>query len=1202
MTEVLKMSRKALTVGIVLSTILWSMMASVLVAPLKASAAGCTSGSLIKGSLPAVYYCGSDGKRYVFTNDKAYKTWYADFSSVMTISDADLASIQIGGNVTYRPGVLMLKIVSDPKVYAVAHGGVLRHLPSEACAVTLYGSAWNTMIHDVSDAFFTNYSVGSAINASCSDYNKTSEMSSSQSINADKNLSTAGVSGTASVSKASDSPAGSTLPKGATGVNFLKFNVSNNGGSAMTVDSVTLRRVGPGATTDLSAVYLYEGAARLTTGRSVNSSTNEVNFTGLNLALAAGQSRTLWVSVDVATGASAGNVHAMELSKAMSGTTQLSGSPFSGSNFTLAGTTVGSLTIAKTGTITNPKAGEMEAKIAEFTVAAGSTEDVLLKRISLFQNGNLSAANLMNLKLKQAGLTVATASGFDSNLRAAFVMSEPGMLLEKGQTKTFSLYADIGGGSRSSDTVRISTEESSDVYGVGQTFGHGTTVTRTAYDNSAADGTDASWSTIEAGQVTLTFLGPSTKDISNKAENAEVFRFSMVAQSNVEVRNLRLTVAATGNGLTTSSAANYTDIKVTNVASGAAWWGPQDVSGTGSDSSQSLVFNDVQTLQAGVVYTFSVTLDSETGTADADTVTVSTAAFQSTDLRNLDNSTFLTVSSDVVPAGALAGNPMTVRVASLTASLGSTPVSASFVKGAAGIDMLGLNLKAGDASTITVTEVSTTGMIDDVPSSAFADGVENSLNVSDVITTCKLMDGATQIGTSKSPTVTTGVMNFTGLNLSVAAGQTKSLKVNCNLSNSAPGSERVAFRVTGVTAQDPDGSSVTTSGTPVNSTPSTIITITTTGTMSYTLAPDDTESEAGLVVAGNTVVLGKLRLTASNEELKQTKLRVSLVNANQNSVISMSLYEGATLLAGPVTLTGTNTDFSGFNFIVPKDGSKTLTVKGVLNTIASGATSGADLQVRFDTDNAAGQSNFEYRGTSSSTVVTTQSGTGDIAGRVKVLRKTKPTVSVAALPTTTLTAGTMVLGRITVTADSAEQVSLKSLIWNLTKSDGTNVITNGGGQSGVREVGQGSHISGTAVLSGQCSGNATNTACTAQSIFSSEQTIAAGTSKTYELVLTVGGSPTSGDSISTSVATDSALVTGELAAVSGNAGDGIDDLDGTDPGTATYNFQWSDNSGIPHNDVTGANSNGDDAAASNDWTNGLYVKVLPTDSQTVLFP
>lgn len=1205
MTEVLKMSRKALTVGIVLTTLLWSMMASVLVAPLKASAAGCTSGSLIKGSLAAVYYCGSDGKRYVFTNDKAYFTWYPDFSGVMIISDADLASIQIGGNVTYRPGVKMLKIQSDPKVYAIAHGGVLRHVPSEACAVLLYGSTWNRQIDDVSDAFFTNYSVGAAINATCSDYDKNAEMSSSQTINQDKNLSTGGLSGTVSVSKASDSPMGATLPKGAMGVNFLKFNLSNNGASAMTVDSVTLHRVGPGATTDISAVYLYEGAARLTTGRSVNSSTNEVNFTGLNLALAAGQTRTLWVAVDVATGAASGNVHAMELMKAMSGTTMLSGSPFTGSNFTIAGTTVGSLTIAKTGSITNPKAGEMGAKIAEFTIAAGSSEDVRLERLTLFQGGNLSGGNLTNLKLKQAGLTIATAVGFDANLRATFSLSMPGMLLEKGATKTFQVYGDIGGGARAADTLKIYVEESSDVRGVGQTFGQGVSVVRTTYDGTSCTSSAGmcSFSTVEAGQVTLSFLGPSSKDVAVNGNDIEIYRFTVVAQSNVEVRNLRATItasaAAAGNSglLTTGNAANYTDIKVTNVASGAVWWGPKDTTGTdgaAADTTQSLDYNDVQTLMAGTVYTFSVTMDVESTATAGETVTFRKDAWQSSDLRNLDNSTFLSPTADVVPSGALTGNPMSILAASLVASLGSTPVSQSFVKGTASVDTLGLNLKAGDAGAITITAIDTIGMIDDVPSSAFADGVENGLNVSDVVTSCRLMDGATQVGTAKSPSVTTGAMNFTGFNLTVAAGQTKSLKVNCDLSNSAPGSERFAFRVTGLTAQDPDGTDVVETGTPVNGTPTTIITITGTGTMSYALAPDDTESEAGLVIAGNTVVLGKIRLTAANEELKQTKMRISLVGANQSSLVSMSLYDGATLVAGPVALSGQNADFSGFNFVVPKDASKTLTVKGVLNTIASGAVSGADMQITTDlTSPLAGT--FEYRGTSSSTVATTISTT-DVTGRNKVLRKTKPTVSLASLPTTTLTNGTMVLGRMTITADSAEQVSLKSLIWTVTKSSTLIGITNGGGQSAMREVGQGSHITGAATLAAACAASG-GTACTVTSAFTSEQVIAAGTSKTYELVLTVGAAATN-FSITTNVANDTAVVTGELEV----GGVQIDDLDGVNAATGVHNFIWSDNSAIPHNDTVGGTADGEDAGASNDWTNGLYVKVLPTDSQTVLFP
>src|SRR3989338_2938836 len=66
------------------------------------------SGDLIRGeSFAAVYYMGEDGFRYVFPNDKTYFTWYENFDSVKWLSDTDMGTIQIGGNVTYRPGVKM---------------------------------------------------------------------------------------------------------------------------------------------------------------------------------------------------------------------------------------------------------------------------------------------------------------------------------------------------------------------------------------------------------------------------------------------------------------------------------------------------------------------------------------------------------------------------------------------------------------------------------------------------------------------------------------------------------------------------------------------------------------------------------------------------------------------------------------------------------------------------------------------------------------------------------------------------------------------------------------------------------------------------------------------------------------------------------------------------------------------------------------
>lgn len=126
-----------------------------------------SAGDLIRGqTYSAVYYFGADGFRYVFPNDKTYFTWYTDFSTVKWLSDADLGKIQIGGNVTYKPGVKMIKINTDPKTYAVDAGGTLRWVDSETTAKALYGANWNKMIDDMPDGFFGNYTRGEDLSTS----------------------------------------------------------------------------------------------------------------------------------------------------------------------------------------------------------------------------------------------------------------------------------------------------------------------------------------------------------------------------------------------------------------------------------------------------------------------------------------------------------------------------------------------------------------------------------------------------------------------------------------------------------------------------------------------------------------------------------------------------------------------------------------------------------------------------------------------------------------------------------------------------------------------------------------------------------------------------------------------------------------------------------------------------------------------------
>ena len=145
-------------------------------------------GDLIKGSGPAVYYFGSDGRRYVFPNDKTYFTWYKDFGSVKQVADDELATIPLARtNVTYRPGYKMVKITTDPRVYVVDESGVLRHVGSEQLAQTLYGAEWKDKIDDVPDAFFANYRVGTDIQTE-SDYNPANVMNATPDIAHDKQL------------------------------------------------------------------------------------------------------------------------------------------------------------------------------------------------------------------------------------------------------------------------------------------------------------------------------------------------------------------------------------------------------------------------------------------------------------------------------------------------------------------------------------------------------------------------------------------------------------------------------------------------------------------------------------------------------------------------------------------------------------------------------------------------------------------------------------------------------------------------------------------------------------------------------------------------------------------------------------------------------------------------------------------------------
>jgi len=112
-----------------------------------------------------VYYLGLDAKRHPFPSRAIFLSWYDNFSQVLDIDAATLASIPLGNPIMVRPGTHWVKIISDPRTYFVEPGNKLRWIQDEAAAVLLGGADWNTNIIDIDPSLFISFVIGADLTA-----------------------------------------------------------------------------------------------------------------------------------------------------------------------------------------------------------------------------------------------------------------------------------------------------------------------------------------------------------------------------------------------------------------------------------------------------------------------------------------------------------------------------------------------------------------------------------------------------------------------------------------------------------------------------------------------------------------------------------------------------------------------------------------------------------------------------------------------------------------------------------------------------------------------------------------------------------------------------------------------------------------------------------------------------------------------------
>lgn len=1131
--EQMSLVKRLSVFALAVTTVLWSVGASV--APVNAASYGAGSLLALQGaSDAAVYYIGSDGMKYVFPDAKTYHTWYENFDDVVRVSVDVLDEYEDGGAVTYRPGTKLVTHMNTAKVYAVGPGGELHWIPSEAVATDLYGTGWGAMVMDVIPGYFSSsYTTGSDLsnmypsgtlvqmgetiyyidgtskrafaNADAFEANNFSysnvldvddlsaytngdsitgeEMALSGYMPGESDGDDDVTPGSLTVSVASDTPNPGVVPSKAAGVEWAKFKLKA-GANGATVDSLTVLRNGVGPSTDFQAVYLYEGDERLTSGKTVNSSSHEVVFNNLDLEFSANQTR--YVSLVVDAGASKTGTHAFSVEEVdlSSGTASISNAM--GNYITFSNNPAGYVTITEGSDPSNPAVGEQDVELTSFTLTT-TDNDGSFEGISLYYAGAASRTDISNLRLYRNSMSsenlVASVDSLNSEDLAVFTLDTP-YTLDKGTGVKFYVYGDIATGARSgsAETIKFYLDETSDISVIDEAYNFPMGVDNgiQSWDGGTGSGTydgSAGFTTcyIDAADVTVTTDGPGATNVdagSASADDINFLNFTMTVSQDVEVRNIQIELHQVGTDLDADDAAqatgyetvsqNYiTDIKITNTDTNTVVWGPTDISGfvdagAGNYNGVGKTWTDSYNLDAGTHH-FKVTADLKNSYLDANSQFYVVLGdkndgntFTATSLKNVDNNTYIT---SIVPSSYTQGSNMTLKGPSLSVVRSTTPNSDDLVLGASGVTAANLIFSAEDSGAdIKITSIKLSGYVDDdsrvLMMTKDQTGTSPYLTVQDLVSFvyayAEQADGTeTLVGTKSFDS--SGEATFNSLNWSIPAGDTRNLRIVVDTNGGhtpVVGSTSFdAFAVdiadfsADVTAQTTAGTALTAAqmGTATYDNPNKATTsgqgpkfaLYTGGALTVQNGPS--KPAVSLVTTGSSdVYYHQLEVFTSYETLAISKMKF-LAGGNFGNFASVKL-SGKNSAGNSVSYTRSvdgsgYATFTGMDLKADEDG-EYIDVYVTLNTVSNGANVGTastwDLQT----------TGFEANGIGGSNTNLTSFTNSDSASNALYVVKSKPVFANAG-SNGSLADGVNTLYKFTVTPSGEDKVAIKKLKFNV---------------------------------------------------------------------------------------------------------------------------------------------------------------------------
>jgi len=851
--------------------------------------------------------------------------------------------------------------------------------------------------------------------------------------------------GDVTISLASDTPTGTTVPKGSQGVEMAKFKFVGEG----TINSLTIHRYGVGAANAFDNVYLYEGNTRLTNGRSVSTATHEVEFNNIGFEVSGTDYLTVVADFDIA----ADGQHGFEIeSSSKVSLSSVSGVfPVKGELFAVGDEEVNEITVEAKGDPTNPNVGD-HADLGYFRIINNGSSDAELNRLTLLQSGDINNDDLTELELwaDSENEIIAEASGLDGDklifdLGSAYTIPD-------GAQRNFTIMGTTTG--RSGRTVEMYAEYTSDVLVIDTQYGVGAQVNIDMFDGGADD--EMLDVLLQGGDITIGYAGPTSGDISLNGQDQVLLNFAITSASrDVDVRKVEVRIdgdpGQANDRLDDGGTDQFDDIKIRQTDSaytasastltdpGDILMGPstlEDCAVTGDNIEVcDLTFDEGFIVDGGSTMYLQVTTDVENDTVYQDGTRdyrASILEWDANSMKYTDTNQWVPV-DDIVPSSQHDGNLQNVKKSTLEVSLDGSVSDQEVVKNQDDVAVVALKFTTGN-DAVRVDRVKLSGYVD-------ADGGANDgawdgdddpgdIDLKDIAQNIRLVHNGDVLAMADAQTLaagaenvsTDGTVTFSGMNWDIDANDSEVVEVWFDVSSTATDDgdeDSIAFGIEDVTddidAVNEDGDDVEV--TPLNGdinnfggNPTVSAEVTTTGELNAFLdsgtTPDPDIIPAGSVTNTDKITVASFRLEAEGEGFRvdnlgflidpaltgddQVAVQSAWISWDGNSVQSSNA-DLATGGSGEVKFIDIKDPSTNEQLEIAMNSEMIVDFQVILKKIEPTTTSQAysDKQLQVTLDDTI---ELEAVGLASNDLITTFSNGATPVGKVLDVRRSKPTV------------------------------------------------------------------------------------------------------------------------------------------------------------------------------------------------------------------